>query len=790
MRKPTLCSVLLFTALSLVFSACHRQTREDLMSEAAKYMREGNAKGAAVIFKSLVGKNPADEEARFELVRAYLETGKPDQAEKEAERLMSGGHAPARTRLLLGKAKLAQGNAAAAAADIEAFLTEFPNSAEGWEGLGHAHMAGNDLGAAENDYKRALAIHPERLKAALGLVEAELGLADLGEASARLNEILTKHPGDQAAMRLLAQIQLRQGDKNAAAATYADIAAKYPGDYRAKYESGHLVLETKGVTPEVERDARDLMKDFPREIEGFKLQGLIDFQKGAFAKAVPRFQEALRIRPDLETTYFLAVTFARAKDVESAVSALQTVLDNAPGFTEASRLMASLHMEAKRPDEAVAVLEKALKTAPNDPLVLSMLGDIYLGKKDLDKSLALFGAVRDDSPQAGAAHLKKGAILSAKGDPAGAEAEFRKAVAISEKKFEPKVYLATLLAHEGKLPEALAALETPDAAPKDQARALSAQGALLLGVKGHEDEALERFAKAQTLDPALKSGYRTLARFFAGTKQPDKALEEYRKLLSIAPQDAEANTVAAALYDSQGKHEEAKEHYIAAAASKRLAAFINLAGFYARQNMTATALNTLDQALALNKDSLPVLILKTRMLAALNDGPKTMAALQDLEQKDRLTGLSERLKIEAAQKKWPEAEKTASSIIALNHDSPSMTAAYALRALAREQNGDPAGAVGDYESVLSHDPSSPMALNNLAMIYAESPGTAAKAVELAQKALEQARDNPLVMDTLGYAMLKNGQGPQAQDILRRAAALAPKSEIIAAHLKMAEASTR
>jgi len=71
MRKPTLCSVLLFTALSLVFSACHRQTREDLMSETAKYMREGNAKGAAVIFKSLVEKNPADEEARFELVRAY-----------------------------------------------------------------------------------------------------------------------------------------------------------------------------------------------------------------------------------------------------------------------------------------------------------------------------------------------------------------------------------------------------------------------------------------------------------------------------------------------------------------------------------------------------------------------------------------------------------------------------------------------------------------------------------------------------------------------------------------------
>ena len=184
MRKPTLYSILLMTALSLVFAGCRGETRQDLMREAAKYMREGNAKGAAVIFKSLVEKNPGDEEARFELVRAYLETGKPEEAEKEAQSLMDGGHAPARTRLLLGKARLAQGNVEAATADIEAFLKDFPKSPEGWEALGQAHMAGNDLGTAESDYKRALEVNPDRIKAGLGLVEAELGLANLGEASA------------------------------------------------------------------------------------------------------------------------------------------------------------------------------------------------------------------------------------------------------------------------------------------------------------------------------------------------------------------------------------------------------------------------------------------------------------------------------------------------------------------------------------------------------------------------------------------------------------------------------
>jgi len=740
--------------LSVFFSGCKQETRGDLMSEAAKYMREGNAKGAAVIFKSLLEKNPNDADARVELTQAYLAAGKPYQAEKEAQKLGEGARPPDTTRLLLGQARLAQGKIAPATADIMAFLTAFPQSAEGWEALGNAHMAGKDMAFAESDYARSLTLNPDRVKARLGLIKAKLGLGRFAEAEAQLDAFLGRHPTDQAGLHLLARLQAQKGDKHAAAATYAAIAAKYPRDYKAKYAGAHLALETGEATKEIEDAAQGLMDNFPDEPEGFKLQGLIDIQKGDFAKAVPRFQEALRIRPDIETSYFLAVAFARAKDLESAVSTLQIVLDHAPAFTEASRLMAWLHMAAGRPEQAIAVLDKALAATPDDPLLLSMLGDIYLGEKNLDKSFALFGEIPDDSVQAGGAHLKKGVILSAKGDLAGAQAEFRKAVEVSNKKFEPKVYLATLLARQGKLAEAMATLDAPNAPAQVQALMLDAQAALLFEASGHEDEALGKLTTAASLDPAQATSHRLLARYFLRTNQPDKALPEYQAILAILPKDLEA---LSGLLKIQ-------------AAAKQ----------WPQAEKTASDIITLSPADARNY--LPLAMIKKNegdldgvkdvMARALKADPANIKAQ---------FGFAQSLL------KMGEREDALYVLNTLVKDNPALAAGYALRGLVREQSGDPDGAAGDYESALRLKPGLSMALNNLAMIYADKPNLTAKAVELAQSALDVDHDNPLVMDTLGYAMLKNGQTSEAQNILRRAANIAPSNGVIAGHLKSAEA---
>ena len=71
------------------------------------------------------------------------------------------------------------------------------------------------------------------------------------------------------------------------------------------------------------------------------------------------------------------------------------------------------------------------------------------------------------------------------------------------------------------------------------------------------------------------------------------------------------------------------------------------------------------------------------------------------------------------------------------------------------------------------------------MAYADKPPLAAKSLEYALAAQVLAGDNPLILDGLGYALLKNDRQQDAILVLQRAALLAPKNQDIAQHLDMA-----
>jgi putative PEP-CTERM system TPR-repeat lipoprotein len=854
MRKPSLLILILTASMALMFSGCNEQSREELIAQGGKFMSEGNAKGAAVIYKSLLEKNPDDIEVRFDLAKAYLEAGKPDQAEKEALSLAAKPNAPDRTQLLLGEARLAQGKATEAQADLEAFLLVAPDSAEAWENLGHVQMLKHDLQQAGEDYTRSLSITPGRIKAKLGLIEAELDQMQLDAAKVQLDELLAAHPGNQAGMHFLARLQTLQKDTSAAIATYKAIAAKYPSDHDARYWEAQLTLSTNGVTPMVEKAAESLKKDFPHQYEGYKLQGMVDYTKGAYGQAITSFQQAFRLRQQLDTKYFLALACARSNNIEMAISELQVVLDAAPRFTKGRRLLAGLNLRANRPDEAVAELNKVLEYAPDDELSLRMLGDIFLAKKDFDKSLEEFSAIPDDSDMAGLAHLRKGVIMASEGKASNAEAELRKSVELSGQKLDPRVYLAAFLMRSKKVDEAMAVLNLPEGTPSgDQAKANNAQALLLLQLGGHLDEAMAHLDKAKTLDPDLLTTYCNMARVYLLKKDPEHATEQFNQALARSPHDVEANSGLAYILINAGKPNEAIEHLKLAADSKQLRPYLNLAELYIKQRMSDEALKVLDQCLTVYQNNVQALVMKTRLLASKGDTPKAMETIRLIEPLDKKTALTEQLTIETAAQHWGEAEKVASNFIDLNPSSaesylplvsvkelqgdypgasdvlqralekdksnlpaqlsygsllikmdkyndaieyfdrliasnPSLAMAYTFRGLAHQQSGDVDAAAKDYETALGYQNTIPVALNNLAMIYADKPDMASKALERASAALALNGDNPTVIDTMGYVMLKNGRTSEALTYLKRAASMAPNNQAIAEHLKMANAA--
>ena len=117
--------------------------------------------------------------------------------------------------------------------------------------------------------------------------------------------------------------------------------------------------------------------------------------------------------------------------------------------------------------------------------------------------------------------------------------------------------------------------------------------------------------------------------------------------------------------------------------------------------------------------------------------------------------------------------------------APKNKAALMTLASIEEKQNDSAKAVVAYEKLLEFEPSSVLALNNLAYLYAEKLNQPEKAQELARKARSLAPGSPAVADTLGWVLFKRGDYQQALELSEEAAGKSPGNPEIQFHLGMA-----
>ena len=105
--------------------------------------------------------------------------------------------------------------------------------------------------------------------------------------------------------------------------------------------------------------------------------------------------------------------------------------------------------------------------------------------------------------------------------------------------------------------------------------------------------------------------------------------------------------------------------------------------------------------------------------------------------------------------------------------------------LVREKMKDFPSAAVAYEKVLARSPDSVPALNNLAYLYAEHLNEPQKAVELARKARNEQPGDASVADTLGWALFKQRDYPQALVFLQEAGEMLGTNPDVQFHLGMA-----
>lgn len=766
------------------------------------------------------------------------------------------GAARARMLRLRGEARLELGLMEEAALSFTAAREAAPQAPDGDIGLSMLALQQQDAALARSAAQRATGLDPRSTEAWTALAAAELAAGHATEALAaadtalKLDELCLP----ARAARVSALIALGRADE--AQPVLDRLRRQNPADVRTLLLAAELARARQD--PETARarltDASLLLKAIPRETllrspSLLKLSGTVHEALGLSEKARGDLTQYLERMPGDETARrLLAAVLLRLGDPRQALELLQPLPDDPHAVSDVRllTLLADAHTQLGQHATAAALLERLIELGGQQPALFAQLGQARLQSGQGDAALAALsaawaqsGEARDGlllaSLQLGAGrpaealrtldavavrapdhavvlHLRGGARL-ARGDTAGARADFERALQLAPGLLMAAVNLARLDAVEGRPADGIRRLEQLISANPRDAGLRTDLGRLLLGI-GRTDEAVRAWEQARTLDPRRLEPRLALAGYRLEHREPLLAQTVASEAVAIDPGSFDA---LAALGMSQLALQQtaaARQSFrqLGEAAGENLPRLLRAARHQLLAGAAQDAVDTLERARRIDPgqpDTLKALAeaqVSAGQVAAAEATARTLLA-QPEPPADAWGLLGEILMArgqageaagvyEAGHARHPRsayavaiwrahaaAGAPARGLPALEAwaaQHPADPDARAALAIAWPQAGEWQKALGLYEALAAARPGDAMILNNLALLYLRTRDV--RALATARRALAAAPGHPAVLDTLGWILVQQGQVAEGLQQLQAALARDPLNPELLWHL--------
>lgn len=326
---------------------------------------------------------PDDVRDGVEGARLLLERGQTDAAAAAIEEILRKKPDHATAQLLLGVARLRQGDPKRAGAAFVAAIAQRAGFAEAYVGLGKARLDAGDAKAALSAFRDA-ALHAggarETLAAAyLGLGRAYAAQGDHEKSVRELRKALLEAPGDAEAVAALAEELLggADADLDEARAPLEKACARPDAPAAALVAFGRLELHAGRVAEAIAVLERALAAaattPLASPVRGAALVALGDAlaRRGDFSAAHQRLLEALSVAPSADVHLRLARVQRAVGSIEAALAACEAAAARAvgtPAEADAWALALEIALDANRLDRAAQAGNALLARAPEHPL--------------------------------------------------------------------------------------------------------------------------------------------------------------------------------------------------------------------------------------------------------------------------------------------------------------------------------------------------------------------------------------------------------------------------------------
>ena len=846
MRFATIALTIL---LSVGLMGCKGHTKESLNAEGETLFQQGNFNGAIVHFKNALEKDQNFTDARFNLGLSYVETGKLDQAEREFQKLQLQNPHDARISFQLARIANFQNKPALAVPLLEEILKQNPDDPATLEQLAVAASISGDLISARQHLEAALSHEPDRVSARLALIHNLMNQGEWDKARETLDSLLAKDPKNQSGLHMLAHLEARKRDPEGMLDVYGRISSIYPNDLFARYKEGSLLID-KGEGEKVKASAEAMIKEFPDKAEGYRLLGLCLAREGRFDEAMTSLQKSLRIQPDLETYYLLGLVSYYQGNLEMAVTQFQTVLDYNPGFVQPMIMQAEIFLRQGRGAEAQIAAEKVAMNSPGDYRGPTLKGDALLVQGKPKEAVAQYAKALELAPSHYGLLFRSGLLKLALGDADG-EADMRKALEASPKAVEVRLALHAHYMRSGRSEEALQmltdgldggradavlynALAKASFGSKDAAGAeayfLKARQAdsaylqtyyntaILKLSQGKPDEAMIQYdlaigvspgdvralvasaiiLESQDQDEAAEARLEKarsggdlgaalmLSQFLQRHGKSDRSVAVLEEELSKKPSSLALIAAKANLHVARKETEKAMSMFGQMEAADPWAGIMERTRAHMVMGEIDKAEAAARQLIALKPDKAQSYLPLVGVLEARQD---RVGAEEVLRKALKLEPENPRLMVSLGefQLRGRDADNALKSFEQALAIAPSNVSALTGKGAALQLQGKSLEAIRTYRQAVQVRDDHVPALNNLAMLLADKEETRLEAVNMATAAFTRASGNFLVMDTLGYALVRNNEPGKGLEMLERALALSPGNPVILYHKALAQA---
>ena len=649
----------------------------------------------------------------------------------------------------LTESRLALGQGDLAAKSLAALTKLEPQSPLTMLLQARVKLARGALLAGTNELERVVLNAPQFVQARLTLGAALIARGELEQAEQQLQQALTQAPGNIAARKLLAQVQLKLGNPGAA------IRVLTPALSAPKLDP--QLLSLLGSAAESTGDREVLIRSLERSAQAHPDDTKILINLAAVYLSVGQPQRALTLlekttdRDGVRRDQLLVSALLATRGPGAAGKAVQQLLAAHPHSAPVLELGASYFATQNDLTQTRALLREALAIRPDD------LGAV-VALAQIDERAGDVSAAESRLKGALAAHPEALPVRIALADVLAGARQFAQAHTVlaaardAQKQPEVQFALAGLALVQDNLPEANAALDRAVAAQPGSAILMEHAGLMLLGANQY-DAALARLARAAAREPGNATYWLNVARAQLDLNRPLAAYASLEKASRLQP------------------------HWLPAA---RLLALIDL-----HQGKSQAALDRAKAFLAGAPHDPGALVFEGDVEGAVGQMTKAVAAYREAQRWRPSAAVAVKLyqaqlaahlpnpaqPLEQWLQRWPQDWRVRTVL-----------GDYDLT-VAR----NPRKAVREFSLAVKQNAGDAVALNNLAWAMNRIHDPHAEA--MAERAYQVAPNSPQINDTLGWILMREGQGPRALGYLEQATRLDPQDPQLQYHYAYALAKT-